>query len=97
MGVVRPRSRQPCTLGFVDQSHIDHLHHVMQDYRLDDHAFARNDLDHFLDHQAIESLVDGGAAQSEQCRDRRFVDAFARLELAGDDPMFDLLIGRVTQ
>jgi hypothetical protein len=81
----------------VYQAHIDHLHHVLQDDRLDDHTLAWNDLDHLFEHQPIDSLVNRRSAQSQQGGDRCFIDAFTRLELAGDDPVFDRLIGRVAQ
>ena len=49
-------------ISFVDQSNLDNLQNLIETYRLYDHAFARNDLDHSLDHQAIEGLMDRRAA-----------------------------------
>ena len=57
--VVSSRRGKSSAIDFIDQAHVDHLHHVLQDHRLDDHTLARNDLDHFFKHQSIDSLVDG--------------------------------------
>ena len=62
MSVVSSRSSKSSAIDFIYQAHIDHLHHVLQDHRLDDDTFARNDLDHLFKHQPIDSLVDGRSA-----------------------------------
>ena len=56
--VVSSRGGKSSAIHFIYQAHLDHLHHVLQDHRLDDDTLARNDLDHFFKHQSIDSLVD---------------------------------------
>ena len=53
--VVSSRSSKSSAIHFVYQAHIDHLHNVLQDHGLDDHALARNDFDHFFQHQPIDA------------------------------------------
>ena len=60
--VVSSRGSKSRAIDFIYQAHVDHLHHVLQDDRLDDDTLARNDLDHFFEHQPIDSLVDGRAS-----------------------------------
>ena len=52
---------------------------------------------HLLEHEPIERLMDRRPAKPEKRRHRRLVDAFARLEFAGDDAILDRLVGLVTQ
>ena len=62
VGVVSSRGGKSSAIHFIYQAHIDHLHYVLQDHRLDDHTLARNDLDHFFKHQPVDSLVNRGSA-----------------------------------
>src|ERR1700677_4757035 len=89
MAVVGSRRGEPRTLRLVDHADVDHLQHIMQNHRLYDHAFTRNDLHHLLEHQTVQSLMDGRPAETQQRRDRRLVDALAWLEFAGDDAILD--------
>jgi len=60
--IVSSRRGESCAIDFIYEAHVDHLHHVLQDHRLDDDTLAWNDLDHFFKHQPIDSLVYRGAA-----------------------------------
>jgi hypothetical protein len=69
----------------------------MQDDGLNNHTLARNDIDHFFQHETVEGLMNGSTSIAEESRYARLVDTFTRFKLASDDPMFDGLIGGIAQ
>jgi len=73
------------------------LQNLIKAYRPYNNAFARDDVDHALYHQAIQCLMDGRSANFQHRRELQLVDVFARPERAGDDAMLDGIVGRIPQ
>ena len=77
MGVLRPLGGKPRAVGLVDQPHLDHLNDFVQAQRFDDHALARNDVDHVLVHEAVQRLMDRRPADANERRHLNFIDRLA--------------------
>src|SRR5262249_3975768 len=89
--------RKTRTVAFVDQAGLKNLQNLIKAYRPYDNAFARDDVDHALYHQAIQCLMDGCSANFQHRRELKFVDVLARPDDAGDDAMLEGIIGRMPQ
>jgi len=95
--IIRSYRCEPGALRFVDRPHIDHLHDVLQIHRFNNHPFARDDLDHLFQHQAINRFVHRCSAKPQERGYGRFVDAFTGSELACYDSMLNGLVSGVAQ
>jgi hypothetical protein len=92
VGVAGTFRREPRAVDFVDDAGLGDLKDLVEAKRPYHRALVRNDVDHPLQREALERLMDGGAADCEHGGKLQLVEVLARLQRAGDDAQLDGLV-----
>ena len=79
------------------QARLYDFHDLIEADGSDDDALTRDHLDQAVQHEAIDSLVNGRSTQAQQAGNIGFVEIVAGFEYTGDDAMFDGIVGHIAQ